>query len=236
MLLLPHHDGTAGVAHAGDGGEHVHQKELVGVEVAAVGVEQIVFLSILGSQKIGVVSRRRIERLLEASGIDRVFLRATHFMQNLSGVHRDDIRLRDEVFLPVGDGKTSFVDVRDVAAVAARALLRGTRNAANDLTDPEALDYDDVASTFSVALGRRITYRRPSALGFVRVTRQRGAATAFALFMGLNTCWFVWDWRDGSPRIFPRCWGSRPVACGGLPRISAECGREGRALRGRRAA
>ncbi|GGR22217.1 NAD(P)H-binding protein [Deinococcus ruber] len=150
---------------------------------AARGVQQVVFLSILGAEKIRVVPHRRAEQLLEASGMDWVFLRASYFMQNLSGVHRDDVRLRNEIFLPAGNGKTSFVDVRDVAAVAVHALLHGTRNVAYDLTGPQALDYDDVASIFSVTLGRRIRYTRPSALTFVRVSRQRGTSLSFALFM-----------------------------------------------------
>ncbi|WP_424952746.1 SDR family oxidoreductase [Deinococcus sp.] len=150
---------------------------------AARGVQQIVFLSILGAEKIPFVPHRHVERLLEASGMAWVFLRASYFMQNLSGIHRDDIRLRDEVFLPAGSGKTSFVDVRDVAAVAVHALMHGTRNTAYDLTGPVALDYDEVASIFSVTLGRRVRYTRPSALKFVRLTRRRGTPTPLALFM-----------------------------------------------------
>ena len=150
---------------------------------AARGVRQVVFLSILGAEKIRVVPHRSVEKMLEASGMDWVFLRASYFMQNLSGVHRDDIRLRNEIFLPAGSGKTSFVDVRDVAAVAVKALLEGHRNVAFDLTGPEALDYDDVANIFSVVLGRRVVYTRPSPLKFVRVSRQRGTPTTFALFM-----------------------------------------------------
>ena len=95
---------------------------------AARGVRQVVFLSILGAERIRVVPHRRVEQMLEASGMDWVFLRASYFMQNLSGVHRDDIRLRNEIFLPAGNGKTSFVDVRDVAGVAVHALLHGTKD------------------------------------------------------------------------------------------------------------
>jgi len=147
------------------------------------GVKQVVFLSILGAEKISVLPHREVERWLERSGLDWVFLRASYFMQNLSGVHRDDIRLRHEVFLPAGDGKTSFVDVRDVAAVGVRALLEGPRQVAYNLTGGAALDYAEVASTLSVTLGRKITYTNPSPWRFVRVSRSRGVNTAFALFM-----------------------------------------------------
>ncbi len=149
----------------------------------ARGVRQVVFLSILGAERLRVVPHRRVEEHLEASGLDWVFLRASYFMQNLSGVHRDDIRLRRELFLPAGHGRTSFVDVRDVAAVGVRALLDGHRNVAHNLTGGEALTYDEVAGVFSVTLGRRITYTNPSPWRFVRESRARGVKTSFALFM-----------------------------------------------------
>lgn len=160
-------------------------RDLAPVIAAAAqrGVQQVVFLSILGAERLRVVPHRAAERLLEASGMDWVFLRASYFMQNLSGVHRDDLRLRDEIFLPAGQGRTSFVDVRDVAAVGVRALLEGHARRAYDLTGPAALNYAEVASIFSVTLGRQIVYRDPSPWQFVRVTRARGTPLAFTLFM-----------------------------------------------------
>lgn len=147
------------------------------------GVRQVVFLSILGADRIGVLPHRTVERWLETSDLDWVFLRASYFMQNLSGVHRDDIRLRHDLFLPAGQGKTSFVDVRDVAAVGVQALLKGDRQVTYDLTGGAALDYVEVASTLSVTLGRPVTYTNPSPWRFVRVSRARGVKTTFALFM-----------------------------------------------------
>ena len=149
----------------------------------ARGVQGVVFLSILGAERIRVVPHRSVERLLERSGMAWVFLRASYFMQNLSSVHQSDIRLRNEIFLPAGSGKTSFVDLRDVAAAGVAALTGELHRAAYDLTGEEALDYDDVAASLSVALGRRILYTRPSALEFLRVSRGRGVAIPFVLFM-----------------------------------------------------
>ncbi|UQN09959.1 SDR family oxidoreductase [Deinococcus sp. QL22] len=147
------------------------------------GVQQIVFLSILGAERIRVVPHRRVEQALEASGMAWVFLRASYFMQNLSGVHRDDIRIRRELFLPAGQGRTSFVDVRDVATVGAKALMEGHRNRAHNLTGSAALTYAEAADIFSVTLGKRIRYSNPSPVRFVRVVRGRGVALGFALFM-----------------------------------------------------
>ena len=83
------------------------------------GVRGVVFLSILGAEKVPVLPHRQIEKKLMASGLEWTFLRASYFMQNLSTTHQDDIRLRNELFLPAGSGRTSMVDVLDVGEVAA---------------------------------------------------------------------------------------------------------------------
>ena len=49
-------------------------------------------------------------------------VRPSFFTQNLSTTHAADIRDRDQVFVPAGGGRTAFVDVLDVADVAAAAL------------------------------------------------------------------------------------------------------------------
>ncbi|WP_211238364.1 NAD(P)H-binding protein [Deinococcus pimensis] len=152
-------------------------------EAARRGVRQVVFLSILGAERVRIVPHRTVERHLEASGLGWVFLRASYFMQNFTGVHRDDVRLRDEIYVPAGRGRTSFVDVRDVAAVAVRAFAEGFERRAYDLTGDAALTYGEVADILSVTLGRRVRYADPAPLTFVRVTRSRGTPLAFALFM-----------------------------------------------------
>jgi len=149
----------------------------------AAGVQQVVFLSLLGAEKNPVVPHRAVEKLLLESGMDWVFLRPSFFMQNLSTTHRDDIKERGDVFVPAGNGRTSFIDVRDIAAVGAKALLEGHRNVAYPLTGDEALTYDDVARELSLALERKITYSNPSAFRFYRAWRARGKPTPFILVM-----------------------------------------------------
>jgi uncharacterized protein YbjT (DUF2867 family) len=146
------------------------------------GVEHVVVLSVLGAEKNPLLPHRRIERHVESADCTYTFLRASFFMQNFDEVHREDIREHGELFVPAGDGKTSFVDARDIGAVAAAALVEpGHENVAYDLTGPEALDYDQVAAVFSDVLDREITYPRPGALTFVRRLVGRGEPLPFAL-------------------------------------------------------
>ena len=65
---------------------------------------------------------RQEEKILEESGIPYTILRPNGFMQNFvrAGLI---IRSKNAFYLPPGDAKVSFVDVRDVAAVATELLL-----------------------------------------------------------------------------------------------------------------
>ncbi len=153
------------------------------------GVKHVVFLSLIGIEKTTFVPHYKVEQFLRASGMSWTFLRASFFMQNLNTTHRQEIKERDEIYVPVGAAKTSFIDVRDIAAVAAVALTRpGHANKAYDLTGPEALDYLQAAGIMSDVLGRRITYKNPNPLAFLLNTVRCGTTFAFALVMtGLYT-------------------------------------------------
>lgn len=148
------------------------------------GVEHVVFLSLLGAEQNPLVPYRWIEWKLRRSDMDETFLRPSFFMQNLATTHRADLRDRDEIYVPAGRGRTSFIDARDVAAIGVRALTEGNhRNAAYALTGDEALCYAEVAARFSEVLGRDIRYANPSILGFIRRMRGQGHPWPFVLVM-----------------------------------------------------
>lgn len=148
------------------------------------GVEQIVFMSLLGVEKNRVVPHRAVEDYLREAGVPWTFLRPSFFMQNLSTTHRDDIRLHNDIFVPAGHGKTSFIDARDIAAVAAKTLTEdGHAYKAYPLSGNESLDYDEIAAIFSDVLGRKIVYPNPSILQFIRRWRLRKESWSFIFVM-----------------------------------------------------
>jgi uncharacterized protein YbjT (DUF2867 family) len=150
----------------------------------SIHLEQIVFLSLLGAQGNPVVPHRKLELAIEKLEIPHVFLRPSFFLQNLSTTHLQDILERNDLFVPAGNGRTSFIDARDIAAVAVRALtVPHIVNGGIDLTGPEALTYSEVAEIFSQVLGRQITYSDPAALRFGREMRRRGMKAAFVNIM-----------------------------------------------------
>jgi nucleoside-diphosphate-sugar epimerase len=83
--------------------------------------------------------------------------------------------MSDEVVVPAGKGRTSFVDSRDVAEVAVKVMRDPAPHAgrAYVLTGPECLDYYQVAAIFTEVLGRPIAYREPSFLRFWRTVGPR---------------------------------------------------------------
>jgi uncharacterized protein YbjT (DUF2867 family) len=153
------------------------------------GIRQIVLLSLLGAERLPFVPHAKLEQRIKALGLQYTFLRPSFFMQNLSTTHRLEIKERSEIYVPAGRGKTSFVDARDVAAVAAAALTTpGHTDRSYDLTGAAALDYDQVAAVLSQALGRTISYRRPSLLRFILRQRAAGTPAAFiAVMAGIYT-------------------------------------------------
>nr|WP_135828430.1 nitroreductase/quinone reductase family protein [Halorussus halobius] len=154
-----------------------------------VGVARIAYLSTLGAEKNVLVPHHWIENRITATDMEYTLLRASFFMQNLLEVHRADIVEHGEIFVPAGDGKTSFVDARDIGEAAAIVLTEsGHANRAYDLTGPEALDYEEVATIFSDVLNRSIRYPNPSLLAFGRRMRRRGKPFGFiALMCGIYT-------------------------------------------------
>ena len=148
------------------------------------GVKQMVFLSLLGVQHNPLAPHGYIEKYIIKSGIPYTLLRPSFFMQNLSTTHCKDIRECHEIIVPAGKGKTSFVDVRDVAAVAAKVMTQpGHENKAYDLTGSEALDYYQISNILSEATGKEITYTNPSSGVFGKRMSAEGSAKDFITVM-----------------------------------------------------
>ncbi|MEO8354334.1 MAG: SDR family oxidoreductase [Chloroflexota bacterium] len=148
------------------------------------GVKHVVFLSIIGIENAKFIPHYKIETYLEDINLQTTFLRCSFFMQNLNTTHCREIRERNEIFVPVGNAKTSFVDVRDIGAVAARVLTEtGHENNNYDLTGSEALDYWQATKILSATLGREIRYRKPNPFYFLAETVRRGTPFTFALVM-----------------------------------------------------
>ena len=133
------------------------------------GVKHIVFVSIVGAEKNRIFANHRTENHIKKLSIPSTILHSSLYMQNLSTLHRIDIRDHDKINIPAGQGSVNYIDVRDVAEVIVATLMNPVdENRAYELTGPEPLDFYQIAKMFSSELGREIKYSRPSTIRFVR--------------------------------------------------------------------
>ena len=123
-------------------------------------VRLVVDLSAMGVESRDDIALRKVERYLEDSGIGFTHLRPNFFMQVFSaGPLLLNIRSTAAIHIPAADAKLSYIDVRDIAAVAAVALTeRGHEGNAYTLTGAQALDHHEIARAISGASGNQIQY------------------------------------------------------------------------------
>lgn len=140
-----------------------NQDELLGPvihEARARGLSRVVLMTAMGANADESGAMRKAELLLERSGVPYNILRPNWFMQNFHTFWIQGILAQGKIFLPVGQAKGSFIDARDIAAVAAELLSRtDLENRDFDLTGSEALDHDQVAAILSRETGRSITFQ-----------------------------------------------------------------------------
>jgi uncharacterized protein YbjT (DUF2867 family) len=130
------------------------QLELNAVEAAkAVGVRHIVKQSVLGANEEAfslALVHRPDEKAIESNGIEWTLLRPNSFMQNVVTFMGETIKAEAAFYSASGEAKISHVDVRDIAAVAVKALTEPTHAGKTyTLTGPEALTYDELANELS---------------------------------------------------------------------------------------
>jgi uncharacterized protein YbjT (DUF2867 family) len=135
--------------------------------VAALLVEtprdaRIVLLSEQGADSFAPGSwALRVEQAVRESGHAWTTLRPSWFMQVFTDprYYRDEIAEQGRLPFP-GDGATvAWIDARDIAAVAERALLdEGHDGRIHELTGPEAITLPGTADVLSRALGRPVSH------------------------------------------------------------------------------
>jgi uncharacterized protein YbjT (DUF2867 family) len=124
------------------------------------GVRSVVDLSAMGIETMPDAALRKVERHLEASGLDYTHLRPNWFMQIFStGSLRAGVCAAGAIQVPAAAARVSFIDARDIAEVAAQALRESKHGGkAYTLTGGRALDHSEVAEAISRSAGRPVRY------------------------------------------------------------------------------
>lgn len=104
------------------------------------------------------------EQIVRNSGADWTLLRASWFCQNFSENFLLEPLLAGELTLPAGNVGEPFVDVDDIADVAAAALTEdGHAGQLYELTGPRLLTFAEATAEIARVTGRHIRYIQVSA-------------------------------------------------------------------------
>jgi uncharacterized protein YbjT (DUF2867 family) len=126
------------------------------------GVRHVVLNSALGAgdySKSFPSWHRKVEEKLKASSLKYTILRPNSFMQNILTYYAPSIRTQGAFYAAMGNARTSFIDVRDIAVAATKTLtVPGHAGKTYELNGPEALTYAEVAEKISRASGRKVQY------------------------------------------------------------------------------
>jgi uncharacterized protein YbjT (DUF2867 family) len=124
---------------------------------------------------------KEVETATVESGLEWVSLRPTMFCSNAIGLWASQIAGGDTVYGPYPDATWSPINERDIAGVAAHAILNddllGQRV---ELSGPESLTQHEMVTIIGEVIGRNLTYQEVSADVARKGLVPEGYPTAFA--------------------------------------------------------
>lgn len=140
------------------------QEPLQAAFIAAAGragVRHVVKFSCLGADAGSMTTlfrqHGRGEEILKASGLAWTLLRPNSFMQNFLGSAATIAQ--GGLYAPMDEAAVSFVDARDIAAVAVRALTEsGHEGKTYEITGSAALSHDQIAAILTETLGQTVAF------------------------------------------------------------------------------
>jgi uncharacterized protein YbjT (DUF2867 family) len=129
---------------------------------AAAGVKHVVLNSAMGAGDYGKSFpswHRKVEDKLRATKLSYTVLRPNSFHQNVVAFFAPAIRAQGVFYGSMKNSRNSFIDVRDIAAIASKTLAGGEHaGEIYELNGPEALEYAELARRISKVAGREVKY------------------------------------------------------------------------------
>ncbi|ARO24587.1 NAD(P)-dependent oxidoreductase [Rhizobium sp. S9] len=153
------------------------------IEAAAARKVKVVLQSVIGVDADDSIPYRQVEIALEKSGTPYVILRPNWFSDNFHTFWKPGID-HGQIALPAAEGKSSFIDARDIAASGVAVLTSSSFDGkAFNLTGPEALSYAEAAAILSEAIGKPVTYNAVSDESFIEMLTGAGVPAGYASFL-----------------------------------------------------
>jgi len=174
-----------------------HQHENVINAAKEAGVKHIVYSSFQRKNEsadspIAFIANSHLstEQALKASGLVYTLLQHTLYADIIPVFAGDQLLQTKTIYLPAGTGKTAFAVRTDLAEAGANVLIDETgkyNNLSIELTGPESVSWEQIASIISSATGEKIVYVSPSVEEFtIALTSAQVPAEYIGMFAGFS--------------------------------------------------
>ncbi len=143
--------------------------------VAQSNVQRVTFSSGRTTGDVEGMSLFKIEQLIREGQTPYVIFRPGWFMQNFHTWIGATIKEEDAFYLPAGETKTAFIDVRDIATACLKSFLtKEYLGQTIGLTCGESITHTEVAAAISEAAGREVRYVALSSEEYTKTMMERG--------------------------------------------------------------
>jgi len=148
-------------------------------------INQIVFLSVQGAEKSKVIPHNKIERLINESGMDFIFLRPSYFMQNLTTTLISDIKTKRQIILPSGKAKFNWIDIENIGEIGAILLdkFNDYKNQAIEITGLENENFEKVTELINDSIDNPIEFVNVNPFRFYKIKKREGMVKGMIIVM-----------------------------------------------------
>ena len=127
------------------------------------------------------------ENYLKDSGIDYTILQNGIYAEMILAFAGDKVSETENILLPAGDGKASWVLRDELAEAAAHVLTtEGHKNKAYSLTNTESVGFKIIAQDISKVLNKTVKYTSPDVNEFKSIMENTGVPE---MYIGMLTMW-----------------------------------------------
>jgi uncharacterized protein YbjT (DUF2867 family) len=164
----------------------------------------------VGPEAVGMYA---VQEAVKSSGVEWTVLQANNFNQNFSEGDMLEAIRAGELFLPVEDTVEPFIDVEDIAAVAAAVLTEdGHHGRTYELSGPESLTFDAAVDAIAEAAGKAVVFQSVSPEDYAAALRAEQLPEDLVFFLDVMYRVMregkIGDVADGVEQVL----GRKPVA------------------------
>lgn len=176
-------------------------------------LKKVVLMTAMGVNANPEAPMRKVEILLENSGLNYNIIRPNWFMQNFNSYWLDGILKDGKIYLPVENAKGSFIDARDIASTAVALLESNNFNNQDfDLTGIDVLNHNEVAEILSRTSGVKITYQNITPSLMFEGLLKAGLPKAYAEFMLVILGYFKEGYSERTTNAVEKITGLKPIS------------------------